>query len=60
MCDAAFVSELLPEQTGDDRDLGWGELPEGEGGDGAYAPGDPTDDPDLRRFLDERPPHHGD
>jgi hypothetical protein len=33
--------EVLPAQTSDDTDLGWGERP------------DPNDD----RLLDERPPH---
>jgi hypothetical protein len=42
------VSEPIPEQTSDDTDGGWGER-------------QPEDDPDdLRRFLDDRPPHHGD
>jgi hypothetical protein len=37
---------LLPDTTSDERDS-WGESPTG-------------DDPDdLRRFLDEVPPHHG-
>jgi len=40
------VTESLPEQTSDDTDEGWGE-----------RPADPDDD---QRFLDERPPHHGD
>jgi hypothetical protein len=35
----------LPDQTSDDTDAGWGESP-------------PRDDEDLRRLLDERPPHH--
>jgi hypothetical protein len=35
---------VLPDQTRDDTDAGWGEQ------------SDPTDD--VRRFLDERPPHH--
>ena len=37
----------LPEQTADDRDVGWGE---------AVVDDDPDD---LRRFLDDVPPHHG-
>jgi hypothetical protein len=39
------MSELLPEQTADDSDAGWG---------------DPHDDAndDDRRLRDERPPHH--
>ena len=36
--------DALPEQTSDDTDVGWGDA-------GA-------DDEDLRRLLDERPPHH--
>jgi hypothetical protein len=40
--------ESLPEQTRDDTDLGWGE------------PLAREDDEDLRRLLDERPPHHVD
>jgi hypothetical protein len=36
----------LPDRTVDEEDLGWGEAPR-------------DDDPDdVRRFLDERPPHH--
>jgi hypothetical protein len=39
---------LLPEQSGDDRDEGWGDRqPE-------------SDADDLERFLRDRPPHHGD
>ena len=42
------MSEPVPEQTTDDTDVGWGERPR-------------EDDPDdLRRFEDDRPPHHGD
>jgi hypothetical protein len=42
------MSESIPEQTSDDTDRGWGELP-------------PEEDPeDLRRFVEDRPPHHGD
>ncbi len=37
--------EVLPEQSVDDTDVGWGDRPD-------------EDDADLRRFLDERPPHH--
>jgi len=40
------MSESLPEQTGDDTDLGWGEVP--------------ADDDDDRRLRDEVPPHHDD
>ena len=39
--------ELLPEQTTDDTDAGWGE-----------RPANPDDD--LQRLRDERPPHHVD
>ena len=42
------MSEPVPEQTTDDTDVGWGERPSEE------------DPDDLRRFRDERPPHHGD
>ena len=37
---------LLPEQTSDEHDEGWGEFP-----------GERDDD---ERILRERPPHHGD
>ena len=37
--------EPLPEQTTDDTDVGWGELPDAD---------------DIRRLIDERPPHHED
>jgi len=42
--------DLVPEQTTDDTDAGWGERPSR------------SDDPasTLRRYLDETPPHHGD
>lgn len=33
---------VLPDQTRDESDIGWGEPPEAD---------------DLARFLDERPPH---
>jgi len=38
---------VLPEQTVDDTDRGWGERP------------DEADPDDLERFLADRPPHHG-
>ncbi|MFJ1974503.1 hypothetical protein ACIO93_38415 [Streptomyces sp. NPDC087903] len=38
----------LDQQSSDDTDRGWGERP-GTTGDSAA---------DLRRFLDEKPPHH--
>jgi len=41
--------ELVPEQTSDDTDAGWGR---------GAAPGDKA--AELRRYLDEKPPHHGD
>ncbi len=42
--------DLVPEQTRDDLDDGWST--------GAPAPGDNA--ATLRRYLDEKPPHHGD
>jgi hypothetical protein len=36
---------LLPDQTSDDTDAGWGEQP-------------PADDEDVRRLREERPPHY--
>lgn len=39
--------DLLPDLTGDERDGSWGD-----------ARGDGGDPSDLRRFLDEKPPHH--
>ena len=42
--------DLVPEQTTDDTDAGWGT--EGR------ADTDPATV--LRRYLDEKPPHHGD
>jgi hypothetical protein len=39
------ISDLLPDVGADERDTGWG------GTSGA-------DRDDLRRFLDEKPPHH--
>ena len=43
--------DLVPEQSADDTDAGWG-----------AAQGDADRDPAevLRRYLDETPPHHGD
>jgi hypothetical protein len=40
------------EQTRDDTDHGWGERTWSDNPSGS--------DPDLDRFLEERPPHHGD
>ena len=42
--------ELVPEQTADDTDDGWGSESRSERDPAAV----------LRRYLDERPPHHGD
>ena len=36
---------VLPEQTSDDSDVGWGDER-------------PSDDDDVRRLLDDRPPQH--
>ncbi|MDH6226496.1 hypothetical protein [Streptomyces sp. MJP52] len=44
---ALVFDDPLDQQTSDDTDRGWGERPRGE--DAAA---------DLRRFLDEKPPHH--
>ncbi|WP_395573937.1 hypothetical protein [Streptomyces sp. BK79] len=44
---ALVFDDPLDQQTSDDTDRGWGERP--EGGDSAA---------DLKRFLDEKPPHH--
>ncbi|MEU9577283.1 hypothetical protein [Streptomyces chilikensis] len=44
---ALVFDDPLDRQTSDDTDRGWGERPRGE--DAAA---------DLRRFLDEKPPHH--
>jgi hypothetical protein len=41
--------EPIPEQTTDDTDVGWGDDPRGAG-----------EEDDVRRLLDERPPHHED
>jgi hypothetical protein len=43
--------DLVPEQTSDDTDAGWG-------GSEVTADEDPA--VVLRRYLDETPPHHGD
>jgi hypothetical protein len=42
--------ELIPEQTADDTDAGWG----------TEARGDADPATVLRRYLDDTPPHHGD
>jgi len=41
--------DLLPDVSSDETDSGWGE-------DRAAA--DSADPSDLRRFLDDKPPHH--
>ncbi|WP_406444654.1 hypothetical protein OHB14_37040 [Streptomyces sp. NBC_01613] len=43
---ALIFDDPLDQQTSDDTDGGWGERP---GSDSAA---------DLKRFLDEKPPHH--
>ncbi|MGW0081171.1 hypothetical protein [Streptomyces sp. NPDC003393] len=43
---ALIFDDPLSEQSTDDTDRGWGERADGD----AAA--------DLRRFLDEKPPHH--
>ncbi|MDH6627931.1 hypothetical protein M2271_005760 [Streptomyces sp. LBL] len=43
---ALIFDDPLDRQSSDDTDRGWGELP---GSDSAA---------DLKRFLDEKPPHH--
>lgn len=45
---ALIFDDPLDQQSSDDTDRGWGERP-GPGGDSAA---------DLKRFLDEKPPHH--
>jgi len=52
MTDRPDFGDVLPDTTSDEDDEGWGE-PRADDADDA----DDTDD--LRRFLDERPPHHG-
>lgn len=42
--------DLVPEQTTDDTDAGWGAESRAEREPAAV----------LRRYLDEKPPHHGD
>ncbi|MDF3302832.1 hypothetical protein [Streptomyces tropicalis] len=43
---ALVFDDPLSQQSADDTDRGWGERPHGD----AAA--------DLKRFLDEKPPHH--
>ncbi|MEV1078390.1 hypothetical protein ACWD1Y_03405 [Streptomyces sp. NPDC002814] len=45
---ALIFDDPLDQQSADDTDRGWGERP---GADGSSAA-------DLKRFLDEKPPHH--
>ncbi|MEU9555505.1 hypothetical protein [Streptomyces fumanus] len=45
---ALIFDDPLDQQSSDDTDRGWGERPGGEGDAAA----------DLKRFLDEKPPHH--
>ncbi|CAL9543390.1 hypothetical protein SUDANB145_04270 [Streptomyces sp. enrichment culture] len=44
---ALIFDDPLDQQSADDTDRGWGDRP---------ADGDPAGD--LKRFLDEKPPHH--
>ncbi|MPY41206.1 hypothetical protein FNH04_15195, partial [Streptomyces phyllanthi] len=46
---ALVFDDPLSRQSSDDTDRGWGERPGDGDGDSAA---------DLRRFLDEKPPHH--
>ncbi|MFL9658144.1 hypothetical protein ACJ7VE_31030 [Streptomyces sp. PB17] len=43
---ALVFDDPLDQQSSDDTDRGWGERPEGDSAG------------DLKRFLDEKPPHH--
>ncbi|WP_190012616.1 hypothetical protein [Streptomyces lucensis] len=43
---ALVFDDPLDRQSPDDTDRGWGERPDGDSA------------ADLRRFLDEKPPHH--
>ena len=45
---ALIFDDPLDQQSSDDTDRGWGERPRGDGDSAA----------DLKRFLDEKPPHH--
>lgn len=45
---ALIFDDPLSQQSSDDTDRGWGEQPGGDGDSVA----------DLKRFLDEKPPHH--
>jgi hypothetical protein len=43
---ALIFDDPLSQQSSDDTDHGWGERRAGDGAD------------ELKRFLDEKPPHH--
>lgn len=43
---ALVFDDPLDQQSSDDTDRGWGDRPDGDSA------------ADLRRFLDEKPPHH--
>ena len=45
---ALIFDDPLDQQSSDDTDRGWGERPRSDGDSAA----------DLKRFLDEKPPHH--
>ncbi|MFD7710319.1 hypothetical protein ACFV6E_34615 [Streptomyces sp. NPDC059785] len=45
---ALVFDDPLSRQSSDDTDRGWGERTDGDGDSAA----------DLKRFLDEKPPHH--
>ncbi|MEU9283159.1 hypothetical protein AB0D57_00145 [Streptomyces sp. NPDC048275] len=45
---ALDFDDPLSQQSSDDTDRGWGEQAAGDGDSAA----------DLKRFLDEKPPHH--
>ncbi|MFD9814522.1 hypothetical protein [Streptomyces sp. NPDC059080] len=46
---ALLFDDPLSRRSDDDSDRGWGERPTGDAADSSA---------DLRRFLDEKPPHH--
>ncbi|MET9080919.1 hypothetical protein ACIPX0_17970 [Streptomyces sp. NPDC090075] len=47
---ALIFDDPLDRQSSDDTDRGWGDRPSGDSAADSAA--------DLRRFLDEKPPHH--
>jgi hypothetical protein len=49
MTDGPDDDPVLPDTTADEQEHGWGDDGERD-----------EDRDDVRRFLDERPPHHGD